>query len=161
MSRKWPDICEKFKGMNPQQARSVAYLRFGDSKALCNTRSNERANGAIYLAGLCIECLLKAKLLEKHRWLQGGRKECLTRNEARLWQLCYARHDLEGLIAEMPELIKHLQEASLGKHGDLSQRLKDICDNWTIYARYSPVQTTSQEANDLYDIVKEIRTCLQ
>jgi hypothetical protein len=35
-------------------------ISFGDAAALRDTKKNERANGAMYLAGFVVECLLKA-----------------------------------------------------------------------------------------------------
>ena len=50
--------------LRPTQLRTVAERRFDDAVALRQTGKNARANGAIYLGGFAIECLLKARLLE-------------------------------------------------------------------------------------------------
>ena len=67
-------VFDKVK-LKPTQARTVADLRYGDAQALHKTGQRERANGVIYLAGIAVECLLKAILLKKHRWLQSWGSE--------------------------------------------------------------------------------------
>ncbi|GMU21650.1 MAG: hypothetical protein AMXMBFR13_17410 [Phycisphaerae bacterium] len=52
--------------LKPSQLRMVAERRWGDADCLRHSGLNSRANGAMYLAGFAIECLLKAALLEKH-----------------------------------------------------------------------------------------------
>jgi hypothetical protein len=58
--------------LTPTQLRTVAERRFADAEALRDTKANARANGTMYLAGFVVECLLKAKLLERYRWLQSA-----------------------------------------------------------------------------------------
>ena len=58
--------------LRPTQLRTVANRRFGDAEALRETGQNARANGVMYLGGFVIECLLKAQLLERFRWLQSA-----------------------------------------------------------------------------------------
>lgn len=55
--------------LTPSQLRTVAERRFADARCLLKSGENERANGAMYLAGFVIECHLKACLLEVHPWL--------------------------------------------------------------------------------------------
>ena len=56
--------------LGPTQARTVANRRLGDAQALVDTGENTRANGAIYLGGIVIDCLLKARLMEKFPFLR-------------------------------------------------------------------------------------------
>lgn len=60
--------------LRPSQLRTVVDRRFDDAETLRRTGENARANGAIYLGGFVIECLLKAKLLEEFPWLGGTRR---------------------------------------------------------------------------------------
>src|SRR5258706_858828 len=91
--------------LRPPQLRSVAERRFDDAQALRATRLNARANGAIYLGGFVVECLLKAMLVEKFRWLQNSSFP-LTRSEEerRIWWLCHRSHDLEAILSYLPEV---------------------------------------------------------
>lgn len=59
----------------------------------------------MYLGGFVVECLLKARLLEKHRWLQTQRTRTkLSRADERLWNMCYRWHDLTELLVALPEV---------------------------------------------------------
>jgi len=48
----------------PGQMTAVAERRFRDAEALFETGQNDRANGVVYLCGICIEILLKAQLMK-------------------------------------------------------------------------------------------------
>jgi hypothetical protein len=91
----------------------VAERRFGDADCLRKSGVNERANGAMYLAGLVIECLLKAKLMEASPWLQNaGSAEAGPRAERHRWSLCYRSHDLDEILAELPNVVARLSRLS-------------------------------------------------
>lgn len=95
-------IFEKVK-LRPAQLRTVADRRLDDADALRKTGKNARANGAMYLGGLVVECLPKAKLLERFPWLQkAGSPEGRTSQEKRVWSLCYRSHDLDEILARLP-----------------------------------------------------------
>src|SRR5258706_8873956 len=95
--------------LRPTQLRSVADRRFDDAQALHTTQLNARANGAIYLGGFVIECLLKAMLVDKFRWLQNSSYPA-NRSEAekRIWWLCHRSHDLEAILSYLPEVREKL-----------------------------------------------------
>lgn len=136
--------------------RTVAERRFADADCLRKTGQNERANGAMYLGGFVIECLLKAKLLEKHKWLQGSPGDLSKRSkpERELYSLCYQKHDLDGLLAHLPHVTQVLSSRGLLKS------LKDICGSWTVFARYSPRATTSENAKAFLADIKELKKWL-
>jgi len=46
--------------LTPAQARTVADRRRADASALQSLKLNRHANGAMYLAGIAVELLLKA-----------------------------------------------------------------------------------------------------
>src|SRR6266446_9322918 len=95
--------------LRPPQLRSVADRRFDDVQALRATQHNARANGAIYLGGFVIECLLKAMLIEKFRWLQNSTFPATrTEGERRVWWLCHRSHDLEAILSYLPEVRQKL-----------------------------------------------------
>ena len=51
--RRSRSIFEKFR-LKPSQLEAVAKRRFGDAQCLANAAQNDRANGAMYLAGYVI-----------------------------------------------------------------------------------------------------------
>ena len=140
--------------------RTVAERRFADAECLRKTGANERANGAMYLGGFAIECLLKARLLEKYAWLQTARdmSKC-TLDEKHLFSLCYRLHHLAEMLERLPELTERLLK--LDGSGRLLKNLRSLCAQWTIYVRYSPRQAEMREAEDFLDQVKELKECLK
>lgn len=151
-----PSIFDKVR-LTPNQARTVADRRFADSDVLRKTRKSAHANGAMYLAGIVIECLLKAKLLETSPWLQnkGGRGN--NEKEKRLWSLCYRLHELDEILANLPEVFRSLYHQS----ERLAKNLQVICSQWSIHARYSPRTATMQEANQFVGQVEELKKWLR
>jgi len=124
--------------LRPTQLRSVADRRFDDAQALRTTQLNARANGAIYLGGFVIECLLKAMLVDKFRWLQSSSYPAKrSEDDKRIWWLCHRSHDLEAILSYLPEVREKLSRSEQRGAPRLSQSLKSVCE-WTIFARYSP-----------------------
>ena len=157
-----PDIFDRVR-LNPAQLRTVAERRYADAECLRKTGDNERANGATYLGGFVIECLLKARLLEEHPWLQGPLGPNPSKQEQRLWSLCYRSHDLEEILGHLPALQRELaaRDAAQGvKHGSL-QTLKMLCSQWTIQARYSARSETMTAAERFLGRVKGLKECLK
>jgi hypothetical protein len=123
---------------------------------------NKHANGAMYLGGFVFECLLKARLMECYPWLQSaGSAEGRTRDESYLWSLCYRSHDLDEILARLPEIRKRLSEFDQRTSQRLWQNLTNICGTWTIYARYSPESATMQEAEVFLESVKDLKKWLR
>ena len=148
--------------LNPRQLRTVAERRLGDARFLQKSGLNARANGAMYLGGFVVECLLKANLLEEHPWLQSAGTPPEHSASARaLWFLCYRWHDLGGMLERLPKLTERL--APTGQRGQtrMLQSLKSICAQWTIHARYSPRMATIQEANEFISRIEEVRPWLR
>ncbi len=147
--------------LRPTQLRTVADRRLRDATALRQTGKNERANGAMYLGGFVVECLLKAKLLERFPWLQNaGTPEGRPAAERRVWSLFYRSHDLEEILARVPAIADRLSELEQREFNRLSQSLKSICARWTIYARYSPHSADMGEASQFLDQIEELRPWL-
>jgi hypothetical protein len=142
--------------------RTVAQRRFADAQYLCDSEQNGRANGAMYLAGFVTECLLKANLLERFKWLQSVRSpDRLSDDDRDIWSLCFRSHDLDEILARLPELIARLSELPRDAPGALLASLKHICGSWTIFARYSPHSATIREAAHFLRRVKELKECLR
>jgi hypothetical protein len=148
--------------LRPSQMRTVAERRFGDAEYLFDSAENERANGAMYLAGFVIECLLKASLFEWHKWLQSSRSsEGLSAADRQIWSLCFRSHDLDEILSHLPELTERLAKLPRESPGTLLKSLKHVCGSWTIFARYSPHSATIREASQFLDRVKGLREWLK
>ena len=147
------DIFEKVR-MRPAQLRTVADRRFEDAKVLLKKK---RTNAAMYLAGFAIECLLKAQLLEQFRWLQSARLP-KSSEETRLWCLCYRWHDLDEILGRLTGIVQRLERES--KSNRPYARLRSICGKWTIFARYSPLTASTDEAREFLGAVEEVRRWL-
>ena len=154
-------IFDKAK-LRPAQLRTIADRRFGDATYLRGSNHNERANGAMYLAGFTIECLLKAALLERFPWLQSaGHPGTRSKDDQHLWSLCYRSHDLEELLDRLPNISNRLEDLEARGYPTLLRHLRAICAVWTIFARYSPQSATIKEADDLLDQIKELKPWLR
>lgn len=148
--------------LRPSQLRSVADRRFDDAEALRQTGRNTRANGAIYLGGFVIECLLKASLLERFKWLQSaGSPEGRSAEDRRLWSLCYRSHELDEILSRLPEVTHRLSRLEQRNGNRLLQSLKSICAQWTIFARYSPFYADIDDAREFLDRIKELKPWLK
>jgi hypothetical protein len=143
--------------LRPTQLRTVADRRFDDANTLRKTGQNARANGAMYLGGFVIECLLKAKLLERFSWLESaGSPMGRSKDDQYLWSLCYRSHDLEEILAKLPEIQDRLKRES----DRLLYSLKRLCAQWTIYARYSPYNADIDDAREFLDQIEELKLWL-
>jgi len=150
--------------LSPTQLRTVAERRFDDAECLRQKRQNARANGAMYLAGFVIECLLKAKLLEKYSWLQHARKTgTRPKAEQRLYDLCYRMHDLAAILDQLPEVRQNLMNLNSFRYqkGLLYSMLASVVSRWTIFARYSTQTTTMGEADEFIRKIKEVKEWLK
>ena len=147
--------------LSPQQMRTVADRRLADAEYLRRSNRNVHANGAMYLGGFTLECLLKARLLEAYPWLQRSGVDPASRpkRERRLFDLCYRQHDLASLVEALPSLPAELLE--IDNSGALLRRLRELCGTWSIYARYSTHQADIRQAGDFLDNIKEVRRWLR
>jgi hypothetical protein len=139
----------------------VADRRFDDAQVLRETGLNARANGAIYMGGFAIECLLKAMLLDKYKWLEDSRyPERRSATEQRMWWLCHRSHDLEAILSYLPEVRQKLSCGEQRGAPRLSQSLKSVC-SWTIFARYSPAAADMNDARIFLDQIRELKSWLR
>lgn len=138
--------------LTPTQARTVSDRRRADANALQALGQNRHANGAMYLGGIAIELLLKARLLEAQPWLQQHVTSVLDARQRRLRDVCYRWHDLEAVLERLPELAERLDAAN----PRLLQGLKKLCAEWTIHIRYSTYQATHAESAAFLDRLKEL-----
>jgi hypothetical protein len=148
--------------LKPDQLRAAAEKRFGDSKCLTNSGSNDRANGAIYMAGFVIECLLKALLLDRHPNLRSGiNPAALSSSDKEVFDLIYRSHELDDMCGFLPELKGKLGAVKTKSGLPVWNRFEEICAEWTIQARYSPRSATIAEAHRYLEIVEEVKKWLK
>jgi len=150
------DIFAKLR-LTPGQLRAVAEYRFDDAMCLIKSGENARGNGAMYLGGFVIECLLKALLLERHPNLQGPVDPAkLSEQDKGVLSLLYS-HELDAMLFYLPEVEKKLSvdDRSTWK------RFRSACEQWTVYARYSPRLAAPQEAQRFLATVKEVKSWLR
>ncbi|MBY0307796.1 MAG: hypothetical protein K2Q09_03555 [Phycisphaerales bacterium] len=143
--------------LNPRQARTVAAWRYEDARLLLRAGRRQHANGATYLGGLALDCLLKARLLEKHPRLASTSPETLKGPDRDLWNLIYRGHDLESALAALPEVAHTLQSVSSTR---LDVVLKSICSRWSVHVRYWPKRIDVSEAEAFLQQVGEVREWL-
>lgn len=148
--------------LSAQQIRMVAQRRYEDAKFLLNTGSNARMNAAMYLGGFALECLLKARLLDKYSFLKRSVPTPLAaKDQAKLRGLIYQSHDLATMVDSLPELVKSLQRRDKEYQTNLAATLTQVCGEWTIFARYSPKNATQAEARRFLERIEELRKWLQ
>ena len=156
-----PDIFKKLR-LTPGQLRAVAERRFADAQCLLDSRRMERANGAIYMAGFVIECLLKALLLERHPNLQTKVDPAkLSPSDAEVHSLVYRRHDLDDMLGFLPEIQTKLSRIESRFGQIIWSEFNAACVEWTVYARYSPRNAKLDEAESFLATVKEVKKWLK
>jgi hypothetical protein len=145
----------------PGQFRAVGEMRFADAKYLLDSRKQQHANGAIYMAGFVIECLLKALLLERHPNLQKPVDPAkLSRSDLEVFQLLYS-HDLDDMLGFLPELEKKLSGVKTESGLSVWRDLNTICEEWTVYIRYASFAAKLDRAREYLDTVEEVKKWLK
>jgi hypothetical protein len=155
------DIFSKQAKITSGQLRAVADHRFDDAKCLLASRQNARANGAMYLGGFVIECLLKALLLDRHPNLQGPVDPATLSEEDREVHRLLFGHALDEMVLFLPEIEKKLIGLTGKNRKAIWPRLVAICEHWTIYARYSPRHANREDAREFLETVSEARKWLK
>lgn len=139
-----PNIFAKAR-LKPNQLRSVAERRFADARCLLDSGDLQRVNGAIYMAGFVIECLLKALLLERHpnlvRPLDPSK---LSSSDREVFQLLYS-HELDEMRDFLPEIERKLADLKTQSGQSVWTAFCDICEEWTVHARYSSKQAKREQ----------------
>ena len=134
-----PAIFRK-RRLTPGQLRSVAEFRMQDATCLLKSGDPARANGAMYMGGFVIECLLKALMLERHPNLQAVLDPAsLSSSDSRVHRLLYS-HELDEMLGYLPEVEKKLKTVGSVNGRSVWHSFRAICEQWTVYARYSTKQ---------------------
>ena len=154
------DIFDKIR-LTPRQLRTVAQRRFEDADYLRRSGDNARANGVFYLGGFVIECLLKARMLERYRSMQRAvSPDRMSEQDGRIWYLIYRSHDLNAMLRHLPDLRATLIDADRKEGTQRWSALAGICRRWTIFARYSPQTRKMKDAEDFLNQIRELKQWL-
>ncbi|MGH7214047.1 MAG: hypothetical protein ACREIT_04730 [Tepidisphaeraceae bacterium] len=147
--------------LTPGQLRAVAERRFDDALCLLASGQNARANGAMYMAGFTIECLLKARLLAQHPNLQVPVDPATLSEQDREVHAMLFSHDLDAMLIFLPEVEKKLSAVGSALGRPVWRRFGEICAEWTVYARYSPQHANVDEARRFIETVREVKQWLR
>lgn len=147
--------------LSAAQLRLVAQRRYDDADYLRCSGKNARANGVLYLGGFVIECLLKAKLVEQYPAVANERDPAkLAVADRELWNLLNRSHDLTDILNRLPDVRAKMLAVRHRGGGVAYARLQAICNEWTIFARYSTRTETMAFASAFLDNIKELRSWL-
>ncbi len=124
---------DRIRGLERQSVlMHIADRRRGDASALLQKK---RYDGAVYLGGYVVECMLKAAICQ---WI----------GEERLPE-CYMTHDLNWLR----------EQAALVIESRLRKPWQDVAI-WDVTARYSSQVISAQSARQFIDAMEVIRRWL-
>lgn len=158
-------IFKKSLTLKPSAMRTVAERRFRDAETLVRTGDNERANGAVYLAGIAVEILLKAMLVELNERvakMPAHQLNGLKSTEREIWTLIWRQHDLEKMLLHLPHLAAALSETGNNHGVPYLDYLKSICAGWTIHARYSSQSSlNAKHATTFFERVRKLKEHLK
>ncbi len=147
--------------LEPSQLREVAEIRLADAEYLAESGRHARANGAMYLAGFAVECLLKAILLDRHRNLKMPvDPTSLSESNREVYHLLYG-HDLAAMLIFLPDVRAKLEATGIAGGRSAWPAFRELCARWTIYARYSPLRATLAEAIQFVGTVREVKQWLR
>jgi hypothetical protein len=148
--------------LRPSQMRAVADRRFEDARCLLDSGNKQRANGAIYMAGFVVECLLKALLLERHPNLQNPLDPSeLSKTDREAFDLIYRSHELDAMLVFLPEVEKKLSKVDTKTGRSAWREFQNICEEWTIYVRYSPLVAELDQAKRYLETMTEVKKWLK
>jgi hypothetical protein len=154
------DIFAK-RRLTPGQLRSVADRRYDDAMCLLESAENARATGAIYMGGFVIECLLKALLLERHPNLQQPVDPArLSKRDREVLEQLYG-HELDVMLQFLPDVKRKLTRVADEQGRPLWRRFRGVCEEWTVYARYSTKLAAPDDAREFMGTVREVKEWLK
>jgi hypothetical protein len=148
------DIFAKIR-LTPGQLRAVAERRFADARCLLDSGDAERANGAIYMVGFVIECLLKALLLAVP-----VDAAALSASDREVLHLLYS-HELDDMLGFLPEIKAKFAGLRLASGRPVWQTLRNICEEWTVFARYSTKSAKPAQAREYLATIEEVKKWLK
>ena len=145
--------------LKPSQIRHVAGRRFSDAKCLL-AAGRTHANGAIYLAGIAIECHLKAELLAAYPSLASAVPSRLPAADRKRWDLLFRWHDLVGLLETLPGTLAFIRTSAGSNGGRVVEHLKQVAAVWSVMIRYDSKDADPDDARDFVARAEEVHRCL-
>lgn len=124
--------------LDKRQLRELSDQRSKDARCLLK---NDRFNGAKYVAGYVVECLLKAAICEGE--LSEKRKQLLH------------SHDLEGLLRESVDATDRINQ------NQRCQSAFSLVAPWSVEWRYKSKRVDRDDAQDFCEKVRLLRECLE
>jgi hypothetical protein len=147
--------------LTPNQLRAVAEMRSDDAKVLLECGQKARANGAMYLGGFVIECLLKALLLERHPNLMSPVDPAkLSKDDRDVLNMLYG-HDLADMLDFLPEVRSKLVVANNSANQPIWQPFRDICEEWSVFARFATTHASLEDAKRFLATINEVKQWLK
>jgi hypothetical protein len=70
-------------------------------------------------------------------------------------------HDLDDMVAFLPELRRKLSGLRTRSGRDLWLQFQAICEQWTVYARYAPSLIKLEDAVRYLETVREVKQWLR
>lgn len=130
--------------------------RLTDALALLNA-PGKRYTGSVYLAGLALDCLLKAKLLDTRPVLATAQPTRLVGDDALVYRLVFVSHNLPAMVDRvLPSVAPRLRAADPRGGDRLIRSLSVVAARWTVDIRYSTEPFTREEALDIVTRVEEV-----
>ncbi len=150
------DRANRRKALSVDQMISVAEERWKDAACLFDAK---RWNGAIYLAGITVECILKGLLLDRHPNLKTlSDVQRLSASDRFVPGLIFKSHELDTMLA----IFRTEIEAKMGSADrEAYMRFQRVCSEWTIRVRYSPKHSNRDKCEQFLNAVSEVRTWLK
>ena len=156
-----PTIYDKLGRVEPSQMWAVAQRRFGDAEALVATGDNARANGAQYLAGLVLDILLKAQLLQTYPQARRPASETDSKVTRRARTLIWQSHELDEMLDLLPNLESAIVERGRRAGVDYLRMLRAICAVWKPFVRYSTRTSDITAAATMVEEVRQLKEMLK
>jgi hypothetical protein len=125
-----------------QQYKAAAQRRYKEAQILMRARPPQR-NGAVYLGGYVIECILKAIV-------------CRLPTSEKRRRLLYQSHDLVGLLNESVDA-----HAAVYQYVNCAKAFARVAALWDVQLRYVPRELEPAQVADFFLRIEEVRKCLE
>lgn len=114
------------------------------------------------MAAFVVECLLKALLLERHPNLQNPLDPSrLSKTDKEAFDLIYRSHELDAMLVFLPEVEKKLVLVNTESGRSAWREFQSICEEWTVYVRYSPRLAELDRAEHYLETMTEAKKWLK
>jgi hypothetical protein len=70
-------------------------------------------------------------------------------------------HELDAMLVYLPEVEMKLKSLEAIERRSVWEPFREVCEQWTVYARYSTKQAKKPEAEQFVQTVKEVKQWLK